>query len=219
MQTIPFVLGANLHGGELVVTYPYDMTRDWAPREHTPTPDESFFRWLAAAYASTNKVMSNHDRRPCHNKDFLRYNNIINGADWHNVPGSMNDFSYLHTNCFEVTVELSCDKFPHASELPVEWENNKESLLVFMEQVHRGIKGVIRDKDTKEGIADAIIKVEDIDHHIRSGFISLYIQNPPEVVKGARGTLVSRLPSPGWVRSLCPQPQSSRLGSAALWFD
>lgn len=47
----------------------------------------------------------------------------------------MNDFSYLHTNCFEVTVELSCDKFPHASELPGEWENNRESLLVYMEQV------------------------------------------------------------------------------------
>ncbi|XP_038147080.1 probable carboxypeptidase X1 isoform X2 [Cyprinodon tularosa] len=194
MQTIPFVLGANLHGGELVVTYPYDMTRDWAPREHTPTPDESFFRWLAAAYASTNKVMSNYDRRPCHNKDFLRYNNIINGADWHNVPGSMNDFSYLHTNCFEVTVELSCDKFPHASELPVEWENNKESLLVFMEQVHRGIKGVIRDKDTKEGIADAIIKVEDIDHHIRSGDGDYWrLLNPGEyrVTVSAEGYLPS----------------------------
>uniref|UniRef100_A0A3B4Z592 Probable carboxypeptidase X1 n=1 Tax=Stegastes partitus TaxID=144197 RepID=A0A3B4Z592_9TELE len=171
MQNIPFVLSANLHGGEVVVTYPYDMTRDWAPREHTPTADESFFRWLATAYASTNQVMSNPDRRPCHNKDFLRYNNIINGADWHNVPGSMNDFSYLHTNCFEVTVELSCDKFPHASELPIEWENNRESLLVYMEQVHRGIKGVVRDKDTEAGIADAIIKVDDIDHHIRSGTI------------------------------------------------
>lgn len=56
MQNVPFVLGANLHGGELVVTYPYDMTRDWAPHEHTPTADESFFRWLATAYASTNQV-------------------------------------------------------------------------------------------------------------------------------------------------------------------
>ncbi|XP_067238045.1 probable carboxypeptidase X1 isoform X3 [Chanodichthys erythropterus] len=170
MQTIPFVLSANLHGGELVVTYPFDMTKDWAPKEHTPTPDDSFFRWLATVYASTNHVMSNPDRRPCHNEDFLRYNNIINGANWHTVPGSMNDFSYLHTNCFEVTVELSCDKFPHVSELPIEWENNKESLLVYMEQVHRGIKGVVRDKDTEAGIADAIIKVDDIDHHIRSAF-------------------------------------------------
>lgn len=147
----------------------------------------------------------------------------------HSLAG-MNDFSYLHTNCFEVTVELSCDKFPHASELPIEWENNRESLLVYMEQVrliwttflslilqffflnllyeqnrklhylfayallfyicssnkagyliflpltfclqvHRGIKGVVRDKDTEAGIADAIIKVDDIDHHIRSGIV------------------------------------------------
>ncbi|XP_054647833.1 probable carboxypeptidase X1 isoform X2 [Dunckerocampus dactyliophorus] len=195
MQNIPFVLSASLHGGELVVTYPFDMTRDWAPREHTPTADESFFRWLATAYASTNQVMSNPDRRPCHNKDFLRYNNIINGAAWHNVPGSMNDFSYLHTNCFEVTVELSCDKFPHSSELPVEWENNRESLLVYMEQVHRGIKGIVRDKDTDAGIADAIIKVDDIDHHIRSATDGDYwrLLNPGEykVTASAEGYLPS----------------------------
>uniref|UniRef100_A0A674B470 Carboxypeptidase X, M14 family member 1 n=1 Tax=Salmo trutta TaxID=8032 RepID=A0A674B470_SALTR len=138
MQNIPFVLSANLHGGELVVTYPFDRTEDWAPRDDTPTPDNSFFRWLATVYASTNQVMSNPDRRPCHNENFQRYNNIINGANWHTVQGSMNDFSYLHTNCFDVTVELSCDKFPHASELPIEWENNKESLLIYMEQ-HDGV--------------------------------------------------------------------------------
>uniref|UniRef100_A0A4W6DKY7 Peptidase M14 domain-containing protein n=1 Tax=Lates calcarifer TaxID=8187 RepID=A0A4W6DKY7_LATCA len=169
MQDIPFVLSANLHGGELVVTYPYDCTRDWAPQEDTPTADNAFFRWLATVYASTNLVMANPDRRICHYEDFQSHNNIINGGAWHTVPGSMNDFSYLHTNCFEVTVELSCDKFPHASELPIEWENNKESLLVYMEQVHRGIKGVVRDKLTKKGIPDAIIKVEDHDHDIRSG--------------------------------------------------
>lgn len=168
MEEIPFVLGANLHGGEVVVTYPYDCTRDWAPQEDTPTADNAFFRWLASVYASTNLVMSNPDRRVCHYEDFQRHHNIINGGAWHTVPGSMNDFSYLHTNCFEITVELSCDKFPHVSELPAEWENNKESLLVYMEQTHRGIKGVIRDKQTKKGIADAIIKVDDHEHDIRS---------------------------------------------------
>ncbi|XP_017320328.1 probable carboxypeptidase X1 isoform X1 [Ictalurus punctatus] len=182
MQDIPFVLSANLHGGELVVTYPFDCTRDWIPRQDTPTADNDFFRWLAAVYASTNLVMANPDRRMCHFEDFQRYNNIINGADWHTVPGSMNDFSYLHTNCFEITVELSCDKFPHASELPVEWENNKESLLLYIEQVHRGIKGVVRDKDTKLGIANAIVKIEDLDHDIRSATDGDYwrLLNPGE---------------------------------------
>lgn len=47
----------------------------------------------------------------------------------------MNDFSYLHTNCFELSMYVGCDKYPHESELPEEWENNRESLLVFMEQV------------------------------------------------------------------------------------
>ncbi|XP_037342490.2 probable carboxypeptidase X1 [Pungitius pungitius] len=168
MQEIPFVLSANLHGGELVVTYPYDCTRDWVPKEDTPTADNAFFRWLATVYASTNRAMSNPNRRLCHYEDFQAHNNIINGGAWHTVPGSMNDFSYLHNNCFEVTVELSCDKFPHVSELPVEWENNKESLLLYMEQVHRGIKGVVRDKATKRGIADAVVKVEDHEHDIRS---------------------------------------------------
>lgn len=59
----------------------------------------------------------------------------------------MNDFSYLHNNCFEVTVELSCDKFPHVSELPIEWENNKESLIIYMEQVSRQIMAVAVEVD------------------------------------------------------------------------
>ncbi|XP_041928380.1 probable carboxypeptidase X1 [Alosa sapidissima] len=169
MQAIPFVLSANLHGGELVVTYPYDCTRNWIPRADTPTADNEFFRWLAMVYASSNRAMANPDRRICHYEDFqTEHNNIINGADWHTLPGSMNDFSYLHTNCFEVTVELSCDKYPHVSELPMEWDNNKEALLQYMEQVHRGIKGLVRDRETKVGISDAIIKVRDLDHDVRS---------------------------------------------------
>ncbi|KAH0615719.1 hypothetical protein JD844_026065 [Phrynosoma platyrhinos] len=140
MQRYPFMLSANLHGGELVVTYPFDMTRTyWKAQELTPTADDAVFRWLATVYATSNLAMLDDDRRLCHYDDFMREGNIINGANWHTVPGSMNDFSYLHTNCFEITVELSCDKFPHESELPREWENNKESLLLYMEQLMKKV--------------------------------------------------------------------------------
>uniref|UniRef100_A0A8V5GD27 Carboxypeptidase X1 n=1 Tax=Melopsittacus undulatus TaxID=13146 RepID=A0A8V5GD27_MELUD len=189
MQRFPFVLSANLHGGELVVTYPFDMTRTyWKAREPTPTADDGVFRWLAAVYATSNRAMASEQRRLCHHEDFTRYGNVINGADWHTVPGSMNDFSYLHTNCFEITVELSCDKFPHASELPAEWENNRESLLLYMEQVHRGIKGVVRDGDTEEGIANAIISVDGINHDVRTASHGDYwrLLNPGEYEVTAR---------------------------------
>lgn len=51
------------------------------------------------------------------------------------VSSGMNDFSYLHTNCFELSIFLGCDKFPHQSELAYEWEKNREAMLIFMEQV------------------------------------------------------------------------------------
>lgn len=47
----------------------------------------------------------------------------------------MQDFNYLHTNCFEVTVELGCDKFPPEDELFLVWNDNQEALIAFMEAV------------------------------------------------------------------------------------
>lgn len=41
IQTIPFVLSASLHGGDLVVSYPFDFSKH--PHEEkmfSPTPDE-----------------------------------------------------------------------------------------------------------------------------------------------------------------------------------
>lgn len=47
----------------------------------------------------------------------------------------MQDWNYLNTNCFEVTIELGCVKYPMASELPIYWKNNHRSLLEFIKQV------------------------------------------------------------------------------------
>ncbi|XP_051925348.1 inactive carboxypeptidase-like protein X2 [Hippocampus zosterae] len=188
MEKVPFVLGGNLQGGELVVTFPYDKTRSQgATREQTPTPDDHVFRWLSFAYASTHRLMTAANRRVCHREDFAKEDGTINGASWHTAAGSMNDFSYLHTNCFELSMYVGCDKFPHESELPEEWENNRESLLVFMEQVHRGIKGMVRDLQGN-GIANATIAVEGIGHDVRTAADGDYwrLLNPGEYRVTAR---------------------------------
>lgn len=41
IRSIPFVISASLHGGELVISYPFDFSRH--PHEdkmHSPTPEE-----------------------------------------------------------------------------------------------------------------------------------------------------------------------------------
>ena len=47
----------------------------------------------------------------------------------------MADYQYEHTNCFEITLEISCCKYPPASELEQLWIDNKDALLTFVEQV------------------------------------------------------------------------------------
>ncbi|XP_029460064.1 adipocyte enhancer-binding protein 1 [Rhinatrema bivittatum] len=205
MEKIPFVLGANFQGGEKMVSYPYDMARsssenpeaeqqqqvvaavdDYYSDEEeklalTETPDHAIFRWLSVSYASAHHSMSDSFHGSCHAEDFTKGMGIVNGAKWRPISGSMNDFSYLHTNCLELSIYLGCDKFPHESELPEEWEHNKESMLSFMEQVHRGIKGVVTDQQG-DPIANATITVAEIKHDVKtaSGGDFWRILNPGE---------------------------------------
>lgn len=51
------------------------------------------------------------------------------------LPGGMQDWNYLNTNCFEVTIELGCVKYPKAQHLPLYWDQNRRALLQYIHQV------------------------------------------------------------------------------------
>ncbi|XP_060237236.1 inactive carboxypeptidase-like protein X2 isoform X2 [Meriones unguiculatus] len=112
MEKIPFVLGGNLQGGELVVAYPYDMVRSlWKTQEHTPTPDDHVFRWLAYSYASTHRLMTDARRRVCHTEDFQKEEGTVNGASWHTVAGTSDGDYWRLLNPGEYVVTAKAEGF------------------------------------------------------------------------------------------------------------
>lgn len=162
----PFVLSANLHAGAVVASYPFDDSRQHINGKYSAAPDDKWFRYSAQTYANNHAFMSKNDKRTrCAPSDNFQ-NGITNGAKWYDVPGGMQDFNYVHSNDFEITVELTCCKYPEANKLVSEWKNNKESLLKYMELVHSGVKGVVVDAKTKRPIRNARVFVGGINYQV-----------------------------------------------------
>ena len=70
----------------------------------------------------------------------------------------MQDFNYLFSNCMEMTIELSCCKYPLETELQGHWEDNKESLLSYLEAALGGLRGLVTDK-TGTAVQGAVVTV------------------------------------------------------------
>lgn len=165
-----FVLSANLHGGDLVANYPFDSScsKDSTTGEYdqvyNASPDDKLFKMLAHSYADAHYNMSQSEAgSACDKRDLIAFNNgTTNGAKWYSVPGGMQDFNYLNNNCFEITLELGCDKFPNGEDLPFYWDSNKQALVRYLENVFCAVSGnvsFVLNKNSLMHIPNAIIEV------------------------------------------------------------
>jgi hypothetical protein len=120
--TRQFSLSANFHGGTIVANYPWDSKYDLFPLD-------SFVKELSRGYADLNPEMRA-------STEFS--GGVTNGAAWYVVKGGMQDWSYVWHNDLQITVELSHDKWPNYSEIADFYKDNRDSLVWYMKQVHRG---------------------------------------------------------------------------------
>lgn len=131
------MLSANFHTGAVVVNYPYDGTASGAS-VYSSCPDDDIFRDVSLDYSEDNS--------PMYSGAFAQ--GITNGADWYNVYGGMQDWNYLWQGDAEVTIELNNPKWPAASVLDQRWNENRESMLSYLERSLTGVRGRITDAVT-----------------------------------------------------------------------
>ncbi|XP_019069155.1 carboxypeptidase SOL1 isoform X2 [Solanum lycopersicum] len=110
------------------------------PGAHQPET-KAIMRWLdeirftASASLHGGALVANYPWDGTENKKYPIY-------------GGMQDWNYLHAGCFELTLEISDDKWPNASELPTLFEYNKMSMLNLVASlVKTGIHGRIFSSD------------------------------------------------------------------------
>jgi hypothetical protein len=117
-----FSLSANFHGGTIVANYPWDSTYDRHPLD-------GLVKELSLAYAELNPEMRS-------SSEFA--GGITNGADWYVVKGGMQDWSCFFYNDLQITLEVSHMKWPNYRDIPGFYQSNRDSMVQFMKQVHRG---------------------------------------------------------------------------------
>ncbi len=126
-----FSTALTLHGGALVVAYPYGSNSDGSST-YTATPDDSTFQRLASLYASHNPPMLANPLHP---------GGIVNSAAWYFATGELADWLYHYMGTLAATGEVSQTKAPASSSLDGFWDDNREALLAFIEASSQGVRG------------------------------------------------------------------------------
>lgn len=62
----------------------------------------------------------------------------VRGADWYEIIGSMQDYGYLNYGTIEMTMEISCCKYPTEDLLLPYWNVNRDAMIELLFQAQRG---------------------------------------------------------------------------------
>jgi hypothetical protein len=150
LSRVHMVMGANIHGGEEVVNYPFDS---WEQLH----ADDAWYRLTSREYAD----LARERAFPLLYMNALD-SGITNGWKWYQVEGSRQDWVNYYNRAREVTLEISRDKDPPPGDLPYYWYYNYPSILRYMEQSIFGIQGTVRDRSSGEPLK-AAVRVQDHD--------------------------------------------------------
>lgn len=147
-----FILSANLHGGELVVNYPWDNPYG------SYTPDHDMIHNFALGYSILNPPMWNSPSFP---------NGVTIGWEWYVIYGGMQDWCYNWRDEIDFTLELSSNKWPPYSQMDGFWDDNRDAMLWLMGRSLIGVSGRVYDEDTLQPL-DATVDVLEIGKSIRT---------------------------------------------------
>lgn len=139
----------NYHEGALVANYPWDGNADGSTA-YSASPDDETFKYLARTYANAHPLMSK-------SKEFA--GGITNGAGWYPLWGGLQDWHYVQTGTYSLTIEVDDEKWPNEKEIDrITNEHVTSSLEAMRQALFGSVRGFVRDAGGR-GVAGAEVRV------------------------------------------------------------
>jgi len=132
-------LSLSIHGGTLVVNYPYDGPKTGV---YSKCPHDNYFKYLSKEYIKYNSELKKSNFK----------NSMTNGSEWYAVFGGMQDWRYVYKDGYELTLELSKKKVVKEEDIYKYWLYNRNSLINYLKLLHTGLEGLLTLKDIKEKV-------------------------------------------------------------------
>ena len=144
-----------MHSGALVANYPFDGP---FTGQYSATPDDAVFIDLSLCYSQNHSSMYNST---------IFENGITNGAEWYALSGGMQDWNYVWEGDFDITLEQNNVKWPNANLLEQLWNDNKESMISYIEKIHSGLHGLVLNNNNGQPL-NADIIIDGIDYNVKT---------------------------------------------------
>lgn len=154
-DSMNFVMAANFHEGAEVCNYPWDS---WTSAQNMHA-DDNWWQLVSNQFADSAQAFG-----PAGYFTDVTSSGITEGGDWYVITGGRQDYMNYYQHCREETIEISSAQSPSGSSLPAMWEGLRRSLFNYVEQSLKGIRGVVTDSCTGQGVrANVFISGHDFD--------------------------------------------------------
>ena len=180
----------NYHEGALVANYPWDGNDDGST-SYSAAPDDATFRYLASSYAQAHPTMS---------KSAEFEGGITNGAAWYPLWGGMQDWHYVQTGTYSLTVEVDDEKWPSEDKLgAIVDEHVNASIDVCARALFGSVRGFVRDERGAAVVGASIVVGRDsapvkTDAPMVTTLAAIFVSRWRQTTSGS--LVVSR--EPGW---------------------
>ncbi len=151
-QSNVFHLSATFHSGAVLLNMPFDYDSE---KDSVKPVENTLVRSFGKAYTMEGTFLNNPDLYQSIDME----DGVINGGNWYEISGSLQDWSYKETGCLDVTIEVARRNPSTEAGVQEVFEYNRKSLLAYIKKAGYGVHGQVTSATEPDGVKDVEVTV------------------------------------------------------------